>query len=80
MLEIRFKIFFVGGGGSRPKRVRAEGFRPREVVEMPLWVLVLALCGGLVFGMLRVTGASPAEAASVAIAAMTLAAMLLERR
>ncbi|MEV5010394.1 hypothetical protein [Streptomyces sp. NPDC055692] len=47
---------------------------------MPLWVLVLALCGGLVFGMLRATGASPAEAAGVAIAAMTLAAMLLERQ
>ncbi|MEW2290987.1 hypothetical protein [Streptomyces sp. NPDC047841] len=46
---------------------------------MPLWVLVLALCGALVFGMLRATGASPAEAAGVAIAAMTLAAMLLER-
>ncbi|MFF7717641.1 hypothetical protein [Streptomyces sp. NPDC007988] len=47
---------------------------------MPLWVLVLALCGVLVFGMLRAAGASPAEAAGVAVAAMTLAVLLLEHR
>lgn len=49
-------------------------------MEVPLWVLVLALCGGLVFGMLRAAGTSASDSATVAIAAMTLAVLLLDRR
>lgn len=60
--------------------MRAEEFCPLEVVEVPLWVLVLALCGGLVFGMLRAAGTNASDAAAVAIAAMTLAVLLLDRR
>ena len=60
--------------------MRAERICPLEVVQMPLWVLVLALCGGLVFGMLRAAGTSSSDAAAVAIAAMTLAVLLLDRK